>query len=468
MSKIYLIVAVDSKNGIAKNGEIPWDIPEDRVFFKKITTTNEGIPKIYENSLNSINNTNVLIMGNNTKRTIKNKLNRRKIVVVSRKEEIEDYDVISLDSLRYYTVLNKFYNYNNIYIIGGEKIYKHFIENDIYHDGVILTRINDDYKCDQFFPMLPNNYDITCYFKLTDKASVFFYETNKEVSKNESIYLNLLKNVLNNGEQRSDRTNTGVLSTFGEFARYNLKNNKIPLLTTKRVPWKMVIKELLWFLKGDTNVKNLQKQNVHIWDLNSSREFLDKVGLPYEEGFIGPMYGFQWIHWGANYPLTETNEYQGINQIKKVIESIIKDPFGRRHIVSTWNVGDINKMALPPCHVLFQFYVGKDHSLSCSIYQRSCDMFLGVPFNIASYAILTHMVAHVTGLHAKELIHYLGDTHIYTNHLEQVKKQLSRNIYNEPIITLNKNISNIFDFKLEDINVLEYQCHGKLSAEMCV
>jgi len=249
-------------------------------------------------------------------------------------------------------------------------------------------------------------------------------------------YLKLLDHILKNGTEKKDRTGTGTLSTFGYQMRFNLENG-FPLMTTKKLHIKSILYELLWFLKGSTNVKYLQENGVRIWN-----EWAD------ENGNLGPVYGFQWRSW------TNTEGLK-IDQIQKVIDSINNDPDSRRHLVSAWNVGDLDKMALPPCHILFQFYVSNG-KLSCQLYQRSADVFLGVPFNIASYSFLLIMMAQVTGLIPHEFIHTLGDAHLYSNHIEQAKIQLTRTPKKLPDVKLNKEITNIFDFSYEDFIVENY------------
>jgi len=261
-------------------------------------------------------------------------------------------------------------------------------------------------------------------------------------------YLNLLQHVLAEGEKRHDRTGTGTIGVFGYQMRFNLQEG-FPLLTTKKLHLRSIIHELLWFLSGDTNVHYLQEKGVRIWN-----EWAD------EKGELGPVYGHQWRSWTAN-------EGDTVDQIASVIEAIKSDPTSRRHIVSAWNVGDLEKMALPPCHIMFQFYVSGDR-LSCQLYQRSADIFLGVPFNIASYSLLLMMIAQVTGLKPYEFIHTLGDAHIYLNHLEQVKIQISREPRKLPDMTLNKEIKNIADFKYEDFTLENYDPHPHLKGIISV
>lgn len=235
----------------------------------------------------------------------------------------------------------------------------------------------------------------------------------------------LISRIILSGKKRSDRTGVGTLSIFGAQMRFSLRDDVFPLLTTKRVFWRAVLEELLWFIKGSTDAKELQAKNVHIWDGNSTREFLNKNGFQdREEGDLGPIYGFQWRHYGAEYK-TSSDDYtgQGIDQLNEVINRIRTNPNDRRIIMSAWNVNDLPKMALPPCHCFVQFYVA-DGELSCQLYQRSADMGLGVPFNIASYALLTCMIAHVTDLKPGDFVHTLGDAHVYLNHIEPLKEQV--------------------------------------------
>ena len=260
-------------------------------------------------------------------------------------------------------------------------------------------------------------------------------------------YLNLLEHVLKNGQQKQDRTGTGTLSIFGYQCRYPL--DRFPLLTTKKLHLKSIIHELLWFLKGDTNTGYLKENKVRIWD-----EWAD------EKGDLGPVYGAQWRSW-------KTPEGQTVDQISNVIDQIKNNPNSRRHLVVAYNPGELHRMALPPCHAFFQFYV-LDGKLSCQLYQRSADVFLGVPFNIASYSLLTMMVAQVCGLKAFEFIHCLGDTHLYLNHLEQAKLQLKRKPKALPIMNLNSKIKNIFDFQFEDFQLQDYDPHPGIAAKVSV
>ena len=261
-------------------------------------------------------------------------------------------------------------------------------------------------------------------------------------------YLDLLQHVLDHGEERKDRTGTGTRGVFGYQMRFNLEEG-FPLLTTKKLHLKSIIYELIWFLKGETNIQFLKENSVRIWD-----EWADR------EGELGPVYGHQWRSW-------TNDEGRSIDQISQVIEAIRKTPESRRLIVSAWNVGDLDKMALPPCHVLFQFYVSGDR-LSCQLYQRSADIFLGVPFNIASYSLLLMMMAQVTGLKPFEFIHTLGDAHIYLNHIDQVKLQLTREPRQLPHMKINTSVKDILEFKYEDFELSGYDPHPHIRGEISV
>lgn len=261
-------------------------------------------------------------------------------------------------------------------------------------------------------------------------------------------YLDLLSHVYHNGIQKEDRTGTGTISVFGYQMRFDMQKG-FPLLTTKKLHLRSIIHELLWFLSGDTNIRYLKENKVRIWDYWAD-----------ENGDLGPVYGYQWRSW-------PTPDGRYIDQISRVIESLKNNPDSRRHIVSSWNVGELDKMALPPCHVLFQFYVANG-KLSCQLYQRSADLFIGVPFNIASYAMLLLMMARTTGYEPGEFIHTFGDAHIYLNHLEQVKLQMSREPRSLPTMELNPDKTHLFDFTYEDFQLKHYHPHPHIKGEISV
>lgn len=289
-------------------------------------------------------------------------------------------------------------------------------------------------------------------------------------------YLDMCRYILEHGEDRPDRTGTGIRSVFGYQTRYDLREG-FPLLTTKKMYLRPIAEELLWFIKGDTNIKYLVDRNVKIWnewpyedfkkseDFNGEtlEEFVEKIKNDDEfakkHGNLGPVYGAQWRNFNN----------EGTDQLVKLIDSLKNNPFSRRHIISAWNPGQVDEMALPPCHTLMQFYVSSDQKyLSCQLYQRSADTFLGVPFNIASYALLTCMLAQVCGYEPKEFIHTIGDAHIYKDHFDVVKTQIEREPLPLPHLVLNKDIDNLFDFKIEDIKLEGYQSHGPLKGKVSV
>jgi thymidylate synthase len=299
-----------------------------------------------------------------------------------------------------------------------------------------------------------------------------------EVPKNEEKheeqqYLDLIRQILEKGSVETGR-NGNTISTFGASMRFNLQNNTIPILTTKQTAWKTCLKELLWFIRGETNNKILQSQNVHIWDANATPEYLKTRGLSYyEEGELGPIYGYQWRHFNGNWfnhqlqiqtnPSTSLKN-DGVDQLQQIIDQL-KNPetrTSRRLIMTAWNPSQLDQMALPPCHILCQFNVHDGDKLSCSMYQRSGDVGLGVPFNIASYSFLTHIIAKHCGLHTYEFIYFLGNAHIYDDHIEQMKEQITRNPYAFPKIEITNTYDNINDYTIQDIKIHEYKSHPKI------
>jgi dihydrofolate reductase/thymidylate synthase len=408
-----------------------------------------------------------------------------------------------------------------IYIIGGESLYKEAVTKGL--EQVVATVVHSDVECDAFFPVLPESFrelvtppsspsaDASSPVGATGSSieeGVKFEEngikyqfvtfvrdaqdcepqqetTEQEVEARniesamssptserheEYQYLDLIREVITNGVDRDDRTGTGTRSVFGRTMRFSLRDGTLPLLTTKRVFWRGVAEELLWFVSGSTNAKELQDKNIHIWDGNGSREYLDKIGLTErEEMDLGPVYGFQWRHFGAEYK-TMHDDYtgQGVDQLAELVHKIKANPGDRRLIVSAWNPAAFRLMALPPCHMFAQFYVANGE-LSCQMYQRSADMGLGVPFNIASYALLTHMLAKCTGLKAGEFVHVIGDCHVYKNHIDPLKEQLERTPVSEfPKLKINTDNVDIDGFKYEDFEVVGYKPQKSIKMAMSV
>ena len=308
---------------------------------------------------------------------------------------------------------------------------------------------------------------------------------NTTVNKEEEQYLNLIREILDRGTWEEGR-NGRTKSIFGSSMRFSLENGKIPILTTKKTAWKICLKELLWFIRGETDNKLLQDQGVHIWDGNSTREFLDSRGLcHYDVNELGPIYGFQWRHFNAPYitnaekrtAKTLLGEYEsytnyytkdGVDQLQQIIDAL-KDPnqrTSRRLIMTAWNPCQLNDMALPPCHIMCQFNVHDGNKLSCMMVQRSCDFFLGIPFNVASYSFLTHLIAKHCGLEAYEFVHFMGNCHIYEEHIEIIKEQLGREPFDFPTVSIKQVRENINDYCVEDFEVQNYTSHEAIKMKM--
>ena len=301
------------------------------------------------------------------------------------------------------------------------------------------------------------------------KKALLSLKERNDYFHDENQYLNLIQDIINEGFIENTR-NGFTKAVFGSAMHFSLEDNKIPLMTTKKLAWKTCLKELLWFISGNTDNSILQEKNVKIWNSNASREFLDSQNLFHlQENDLGPIYGHQWRHFNANYNTCKNNySGEGIDQLKNVID-ILKDPEqrnSRRIIISAWNPCQLKQMALPPCHILMQFNVFEDQYLSCSLYQRSGDVGLGIPFNIASYAFLTHLLAHHCNLIAKEFIYYLGNTHIYENHLETLENQINRKPFTFPTLSIKNKYENIEEYLESDFEINNYNFHESLKMEM--
>ena len=318
--------------------------------------------------------------------------------------------------------------------------------------------------------------------KLTNtKVSENIFNNINNSKHEEYQYLHILKNILENGFWEEGR-NGKTKSIFGQSMRFSLKDNNIPILTTKKTAWKTCLKELLWFIRGDTDNRILKEQGVHIWDANGSREFLDSRGLnTYKEDVLGPIYGFQWRNFNANYDQFKGKKYpddvinvimgdrcQGIDQLQQIIDAL-KDPkqrTSRRLVMTAWNPCQIDQMALPPCHILCQFNVHDGNKLSCAMFQRSGDFPLGIPFNIASYSFLTHLIAKHCGLEAYEFVHFIGNCHIYEDHIEAMKEQIVREPFEFPTLSINTIRDNISDYQVEDFEINNYKSHDVIKMKM--
>jgi len=460
--KLIALVACSRNLGIGLNNSIPWNIKEDRSFFCKTTTNN------------------VVVMGSKTFQSLPNKLplkNRINIVLSEKQSEVkkesDELYFCNFNSLS--TILGNISLEKKVFIIGGEQIYTLFEDK---YDEILLTYIDKSYKCDVFFPKINNTYTISNYTKpywntteLCNFRFITYIKTNINVCDIE--YLSLVKRVLDKSKDlRIDRTGTGTYSIFGEQISFDI-SKFIPILSTKRVPWKSCIEELLWFMRGDTDANILREKGVNIWNLNSTKEFQGKVGLGHlEEGDCGANYSFQWRYCGQEYKSCKSiyEKNTKYDQINNIINQLKTDPFSRRIFMSAWNPCDLDKTVLPPCHVSVQFYVDNNNNLSCHMYQRSCDVFLGLPWNILSYSILTYILAKKCDLKPDRLIISFGDTHIYSNHIEQVKIQLQRSYLSPSILVVNDSVKNknIEDIEVSDFDIIGYLPHKSIQGDMSV
>jgi dihydrofolate reductase/thymidylate synthase len=486
--QISVIVASTPKGGIGKDGALPWKLPEDMAHFKKVTTScPDGMR-------------NAVIMGRKTWESIPAKFrplpDRLNVVLTRRATEPEfsaSFPEGVLLASSVVDALNQLATSSDIsqvFAIGGESVYKEALELPSC-SRIFVTRIAKDIECDAFFPAFDetcfkvahvsktsscNNlaYDFVVYERSEESKAAAGYTTalpcpqGGQFLHDEYGYLNLIREIIDEGVAQDDRTGVGTVSVFGRSMRFDLKKS-FPLLTTKRVFWRGVVEELLWFIRGDTNGKHLSEKGIKIWDGNGSREFLDKRGLGHrEEGDLGPVYGFQWRHFGAEYVDMHTDYTgQGVDQLADCIKKIKENPTDRRILLSAWNPADLHLMALPPCHMFCQFYVANGE-LSCLMYQRSCDVGLGVPFNIASYSLLTCMMAQVCGLKPGEFVHNMGNTHVYQNHIEPLKTQLERTPRPFPVLHMNPDVKDIDSFQFSDFELLGYNPHGKIAMDMAV
>ena len=485
--KLFQIVVAYTKNtqGIGYQGSIPWTLKRDLIHFKNVTSK-----KSLEHEDNE-NKQNAVIMGRVTYFSIPEKyrpLQNRLNVVVSTTMKQKDYpDIIVFTSFEKATEFALTSDrVDKVFVIGGQKIYEEGIRSS-WCSSIIATEITafpETTVCDRFFPDFQfKRFNLThSSNQIIERSYAYNYVTyTKEPpirgvtpifpkAEYETCYLDLLKDIIENGQMREDRTGTGTISLFGRSTRFNIRSS-FPLLTTKRIGWKSVFRELMWFLRGQTDAKILQRQNVHIWDGNTSREFLDQRGLTsLEEGDAGCLYGFQWRHFGAEYKDCHTDYTgQGFDQIKYVIDKIKNDPYSRRIVLSAWNPQHMHKMALLPCHVLCQFYVDVEkRELSCSLLQRSLDCGLGAPFNIASYSMLTYMIAAMTDLKPGDFIHFIGDAHVYMNHLIPLAEQLKRTPKPFPKLNIKNVPENIEDFQESDFELIDYDPFPSIKMDMAV
>ncbi|XP_020088159.1 putative bifunctional dihydrofolate reductase-thymidylate synthase [Ananas comosus] len=502
-----VVVAATQKLGIGKDGELPWKLPSDLKFFKEVTTTTSDPVK-----------KNAVIMGRKTWESIPLKekpLRNRFNIVLTRSGRFDiatEENVVTCASmtsaLRMMASAPFCLTIEKVFVIGGGEVLRDAL-NAPGCEAIHLTNIETNIECDTFippvdlsvfhpwyssFPLVENNtkYSFVTFVRVRNSATEMHDQKDEETNDGppcnhkfeveefsflpkmvlerheEFKYLKLVQDIIANGARKNDRTLTGTLSKFGCQMRFNLRRY-FPLLTTKRVFWRGVVEELLWFISGSTNAKVLEEKGIHIWESNASREYLDSVGLKDREaGDLGPIYGFQWRHFGAEYTDMHADYTgKGFDQLSDVIDKIKNSPDDRRIILSAWNPSDLKKMALPPCHMFAQFYV-ENGELSCQMYQRSADMGLGVPFNIASYSLLTCMIAHVCGLSPGEFIHVIGDAHVYRNHVVPLEEQLARQPKPFPILKINPMKKDIDSFEASDFELIGYDPHYKVAMDLAV
>jgi dihydrofolate reductase / thymidylate synthase len=457
---INIIVACTFDLGIAKNGAIPWHSSTDLKYFKDITTQ-------------SYSGINAVIMGRKTFETLKQPLQNRINYVLSRTQNTQNtQNVLYSNSIEDALIdANNNEKIDKIFIIGGESIYSQILYNyEKYIDTIYLTYVDTEIICDQFLSHKLFDYvkDESKTIIINENPKLQFTEW-RPYNSSEMAYLKLIENIIQNGETRKTRTGIDTLSIFGEKLVFDI-SERIPFLTTKKLAWKTMLRELLWFISGKTDNNILRQNGVHIWDGNASKTFLESIGLfNREENDLGPVYGHQWRHFNAEY--TDCNDDykdKGVDQIKQLISLLKNDPTSRRIILSAWNPAQLHLMALPPCHVLAQWYVHDNGYLDCQLYQRSADIGLGIPFNIASYSVLTYMLCHLTGYKPGKFIHIIGDAHIYVNHIEQLKEQIKRVPFQYPRLIFARKIQDIDDFKESDFILLDYKSHPAIRMSMAV
>mmetsp|Transcript_33021 Transcript_33021/g.51633 ORF Transcript_33021/g.51633 Transcript_33021/m.51633 type:complete len:516 (-) Transcript_33021:48-1595(-) len=495
---VSVIVAADPNGGIGCGNSLPWHLPSDMKHFKETTTkvpaVKDGTPKV-----------NAVIMGRNTYESIPEKyrpLANRFNIVVSRGVPATDVNPSILDAntpvyassleaaIQVCTAPGIIGRIHKVFVIGGGSLYAECLTPSAavfpYIHTIFLTRVSGLVtKCDITVPALADTHafwrDNKTFHLEESRAAegeaqadglipALNFEKWSKKNQEEHQYLNLIRKIIADGDLKGDRTGVGTKSVFGAQMRYDLSNGQFPLLTTKRVFWRGVVEELFWFIKGDTNANHLAEKDIHIWDGNGSREFLDSLGLTdRKEMDLGPVYGFQWRHFGAEYTDCDANyDNKGIDQLKKIVQSLKENPNDRRMLLCAWNPVSIPKMALPPCHVLSQFYVSSKGKLSCQLYQRSADMGLGVPFNIASYALLTVLLAKCAGMEAGEFVHTLGDAHVYTNHIGPLEQQLQREPRAFPYLHFNRHPSVLEDYRIQDLELVDYQPYPLIKMDMAV
>jgi dihydrofolate reductase / thymidylate synthase len=479
---VHFIFAVGENGEFGYKGNMPWKpLGKDMKYFKRITQTTRNK-----------NKKNAVIMGRNTYQSIpvsKRPLEGRFNVVLTRSGDIfSSYHLIRGSSLEYVmNIINQSYEIESVFIIGGISVFNEamrIMPKQI--DKLYLTKVHSSFEADihmnmqeirAFFPhVLDTDQSKKVYRCEKQNAyySIHVWSTKHHFVPHrheEYQYLDLIQTIFNTGTIRADRTGVGTIAIFGHQMKFSLRNGTLPLITTKQTFFRGIAEELLWFISGKTNAKLLSEKGIKIWDANSSKEFLASRGLHHlDEGDIGAGYSHQWRHFGAKYTDMHADYTgQGIDQLAECIHKIKHNPSDRRIVMTAWNPVDLPNTALPPCHMFCQFFVDVEkQELSCQMYQRSGDAGLGIPFNIASYALLTHMIAHVCHLKPGDFIHTLGDTHVYLNHIEPLKEQLKRSPFPFPTITLDPSIQSIDEFRYEHIKLHDYKYHPRIHMNMAV
>ena len=461
-----IILAVDSESGISKNNTIPWEIKEEMIYFRDITTN-----KTFYNTKN------IVIMGYNTWVSIGEVplINRINIVLTSKNILSRHENLLFCKSFNHakQLILEIYPTNRNVFIIGGKYLYESVnYHKDLKH--IYISEIEDVYDCDNNVNINIKNFGLvnlhTESFWCKNKMKMVKIVFKKYINLHDEIqYLNIMENIMNHGEKKDARNNgNNTISLVGKEMVFDLHRG-FPLLTTKKIFIRGVFEELKFFLTGETNVKKLEDKGIKIWSANTNREFLDSVGLHhYKVGDIGTSYSFQFKHYGAKYEgMDKSYDGKGIDQFSNLINDIIKNKYSRRLLMTTFNPVQLHQGPLPPCHgLIIQFLIEKNNNLSCKMYQRSADWVLGVPFNIASYALLLHIIVHIVNnrqnnehLEVGKLYMTFGDIHIYKQHFEAVHKELNRSLYNFPNIYFKKKFNSIEDLNWEDINIENYMCH---------
>jgi len=486
--KVNIIVAVDIKHGISKNGIIPWNIPEDMQFFTGITTKNTN---------------SVVIMGKNTWQSLRHKgLKNRINIVIS--TTLTEKNIIDDNKTKSLVYLVKSFdealslccktNVGKVFVIGGSKLYEDVLQRELTFGNLIhkiyINQIHNDYACDNFFPhdlynMIKqckeyqiNNTEIVKICNDPKQTTVTFHsETLKYINTDECNYLKLLKDIMTQGTKRPSRSGN-TLSLFGNQIEFDLTNDRFPLLTTKKMFVRGIIEELLFFINGHTDSNILSDKKINIWKQNTSREFLNNRNLQhYDEGDMGPMYGWNLRHFGATYVNMHSDyKNKGYDQLANVINLLQTDPTSRRIMMTTFDPSKVDESVLAPCHgIIIQFYVS-DKYLDCKMYQRSVDSALGLPFNIASYAFLMHLLCQITGYVPRRLIMTFGDVHLYESHINEINVQLTRQPNRFPKLVIHKKydktkiapIGYLEQLKANDIEIVNYQSYPPIKLPMSV